>query len=241
MSSQMVAATVGIHRVLVAVDFSETSEKALHHALAIARSYGARVYLTHVVSALGFTLSGGDTVAMATEVAERDLSTLEESLATAGTLNGMQHETLVCQGEVWKELERVVREKSVDMVVVGTRGRTGLSKVAFGSVAEAVFRHSTCPVLTVGPCAPSDPPPNARLRHILYPTDFSEESAGAAGYAESLARQHGARLTIVHVAERPGDATIDEREREFEANFRKHAPGLLPHCLLYTSPSPRDA
>lgn len=229
MSSQMVPAAVGIHQVLVAVDFSETSEKALHHAVAIARSYGARFYLTHVVSALGFTLSGGDTIAMATEAAKRDLSSLEESLVAAGTLSGVQHETEVCHGEVWKELDRVVRGKKVDMLVVGTRGRTGLSKVAFGSVAESIFRHSSCPVLTVGPCAPSDPPPNARVRHILYPTDFSEESAGAAGYAESLARQHGARLTIVHVAERPGDAAAEEREREFEANFRRHAPGRLPH------------
>ena len=57
MSLQMVPAAVGIHQVLVAIDFSETSEKALHHAVAIARSYGARFYLTHVVSALGFTLA----------------------------------------------------------------------------------------------------------------------------------------------------------------------------------------
>jgi nucleotide-binding universal stress UspA family protein len=225
----MVPAAVGIHQVLVAVDFSETSEKALHHAVAIARSYGARFYLTHVVSALGFTLSGGDTIAMATEAAKRDLSSLEERLVAAGTLSGVQHETEVCHGEVWKELDRVVREKNVDILVVGTRGRSGLSKVAFGSVAEAIFRHSSCPVLTVGPCAPSDPPPNARVQHILYPTDLSEESAGAAGYAESLARQHGARLTIVHVAERPGDAAAEERERGFEANFRRHAPGHLPH------------
>lgn len=195
MSLQMVPAAVGIHQVLVAIDFSETSEKALHHAVAIARSYGARFYLTHVVSALGFTLAGGDTIAMATEVAKRDLSSLEESLMAAGTLSGVQHEIEVCQGEVWKEIDRVVEEKHIDMLVVGTRGRTGLTKVALGSVAEAIFRHASCPVLTVGPCAPSDPPPNARVRHILYPTDFSEESAGAAGYAESLARQ----LSLIHI------------------------------------------
>ena len=229
MSTQGVATAVGIHRVLVAIDFSETSERALRHAIAIAHSYGARFYLTHVVSALGFTLAGGDAVAKASEVAERDLRNLEDALAASGSLNGIQHEAEVCEGEVWKQLEQIVEKKQVDLVVVGTHGRTGLRKVAFGSVAEAVFGHSTCPVLTVGPRAPADPPPNAKLRHILYPTDWSEESAGAAGYAESLARQHGARLTIVHVAERASDTTSDEREREFEANFRRHAPGRLPH------------
>ena len=229
MSSQTVATAVGIHRVLVAIDFSEASEKALQHAIAIARSYGARFYLTHIVSSLGFTLTGADAIAMATETAGRDLLGFEEHLAETGILNGVQHESEVHHGEVWKQLAQVVQEKEVDLVVLGTHGRTGLSKVAFGSVAEAVFKHSTCPVLTVGPGAPSDPPPNAKVRHILYPTDFSEESAGAAGYVESLARQHGARLTVVHVAERPNDAITDKRERQFEENFRKHAPGRLPH------------
>jgi nucleotide-binding universal stress UspA family protein len=229
MSSQTVATAVGIQRVLIAADFSQNSEKALRHAIAIARSYGARFYLVHVVSSLGFTLAGGDAVAMATEAAQRDLRSLEENLVTGGALKGLQHESEVFHGDVWNRLEQTVQEKGIDLLVVGTHGRTGLSKVAFGSVAESVFLHSNCPVLTVGPYAPSDPPPNARLRHILYPTDLSEESAGAAGYAESLARQHGARLTVVHVAERPGDAATDEKERAFEANFRKHAPGRLPH------------
>jgi nucleotide-binding universal stress UspA family protein len=229
MATQTVATAVGIHRVLVAIDFSEASDKALRHAVAIARSYGAKFYLTHVASAMGFTLAGGDAAALAADGADRDLRRLEENLAKTGALDGIQHEIEVCQGEVWQQLERVIEEKHVDLVVVGTHGRTGLRKVAFGSVAEAVFRHSICPVLTVGPFAPSDPPAHAVLRHILYPTDLSEESAVAAGYAESLARQHGARLTVVHIAERPGDAKTDEREREFEANFRKHAPGRRPH------------
>ena len=229
MATQTVATAVGIHRVLVAVDFSEASERALRHAITITRSYGAKFYLTHVVSAMGFKLAGGDATELAMEGAEHDLRSLEEVLATTGALNGIQHESEVCHGEVWQELERVANEKHVDLVVVGTRGRTGLRKLALGSVAEEVFQHSLCPVLTVGPRVPSDLPANATLRHILYPTDLSEESAVAAGYAESLARQHGARLTIVHIAERPGDATTDKREREFEARFRKHAPGRRPH------------
>jgi nucleotide-binding universal stress UspA family protein len=82
MSSPTIAAAIGIHRVLIAVAFSEASEKALQHAVAIARSYGARFYLTHVSSSLGFTLADDDAVAMATEVAERDLRSWEQHMAT---------------------------------------------------------------------------------------------------------------------------------------------------------------
>lgn len=61
---------VDLKRVLVATDFSAASEKALRHAIAIARSYGAKFYLAHVVSALGFKLAGGDTAAMAADAAK---------------------------------------------------------------------------------------------------------------------------------------------------------------------------
>ena len=66
---------------------------------------------------------------------------------------------------------------------------------------------------------------------MLCPADLSPESAHAAAYAASLARQHEARLTIVHVVERREDMKTDEQERDFEVRFRKLLPGELPHNL----------
>lgn len=68
------ATDVHLKSVLVATDFSEASEKALHHALAIARHYHAKIYLAHVVSSLGFTLAGPEATTEAAALAVRDMS-----------------------------------------------------------------------------------------------------------------------------------------------------------------------
>ncbi len=218
-----------ITRVLVGIDFSESSEKALRHAIAISRSYGAKFYFVHVVGSLGFAMAGPDATAAAEEASSRDMQRLEAYLLQTGALAGIRYQAIVCQGETWHELQRIAEEQKVDLIVVGTHGRTGLRKIALGSVAEAVFRHAMCPVLTLGPCAPAEAPPNTKLRHILCPVDLSPESAYAAAYAASLARQHESRLTIVHVVEHREDAKADEPERDFEARLRKHSPGEFPH------------
>jgi len=210
-----------IKRVLVGTDFSPSSEKALRHAIVIARSYGAKFYLVHVVSSLGLTIVGPDAVAMAATATERDMQETEERLLRSGALEGIPHETVVRKGEIWQELERIVEYEHVDLIVVGTHGRSGLRKFALGSVAEAVFRHATCPVLTVGPCAPAERAADARLHHILYPTDFSQASTQAASYAISLAIRHRAHLTIIHVAVSPEAVHGGEQKGRFEDRFRE--------------------
>jgi nucleotide-binding universal stress UspA family protein len=211
-------------RVLVATDLSQSSEKALHHAIAIARRYGAKFYLAHVVPSPSFTLAG-DAIAPAAEAAARDVKRLESKLLETGALAGIQHEVVVRQGSVWQQLEQFIEQEHVDLVVAGTHGRTGLRKLVLGSVAEEIFRHSSCPVLTVGPRAPNDPPPH--LSHVLYPTDLSAESAQAARYAVSAAKEHGARLTLLHVIERLEGEAAGDRERVIsvlEARLREFLP-----------------
>jgi len=119
------------------------------------------------------------------------------------------------------------------LIVLGTQGKTGLRKLALGSVAENVFQHAQCPVLTVGPCAPADPPLHGELGHILYPTDLSPESAKAAAYAVSLAREYGAQITILHVREKAEAGNIAEDCHEFAARFQRQIVGDLPHKWWY--------
>ena len=217
-----------IRHVLAAIDFSESSEKALRHAIAIARCYRSNFHLVHVVSPLAFLMVGPDAVAMAAEAASRDMKLLEQRLSESGAFTDISHDCTVAQGEIWQELQQIIDAQAIDLVVIGTHGRSGLRKIAFGSVAEAVFRHATCPVLTVGPCAPADPPLHAQVRHILYPTDFSAESSQAASYVVSLARQHQARLTIVHVVEPHTGRVNEAEEKAFELRFRRQASGEFP-------------
>jgi len=233
MSSSPVTTEIGIHRVLAAIDFSPSSIKALNHAIEIARIYGARFYLAHVVSSIGYVMVGADAVVAAVDSAAQELRELEQRLSRTGALTGLPHEMLVCRGDIWQQLGQVVKEQGIDLIVLGTQGKTGLRKLALGSVAESVFQHALCPVLTVGPCAPADPPLHGALNHILYPTDLSPESAKAAAYAVSLAREHGAELTIVHVLEKSEAGRGAEDAREFAARFQCQIPGDLPHKWWY--------
>jgi nucleotide-binding universal stress UspA family protein len=187
--------------VLVATDFSEASQKPLRHALAIARHYGAKIYLAHVVSSLGFTLAGADALNAATEAAKRDAHHLETRLVESGALAGLHHEFIVGQGAVWEVLNQVIRQKQVDLIVNGTHGRRALAKVLLGSVAEQIFRYADCMVFTVGPGSyqesrVDDLVPN---RTFLFPTDFTEASLHALPYAVTFANQFGAKLVLLHV------------------------------------------
>ncbi|HYL16245.1 MAG TPA: universal stress protein [Terriglobales bacterium] len=225
---------IGLKRILVATDFSEFSEKPLHCGLKIARHYGAKLYLANVVSALGFTLAGPDVIEAASESAWRDARHLEERLVKTGALAGLEHDLVIREGNVWEQLEEVVEQEHVDLIVIGTHGRTGLRKIVLGSVAEEVFRHASCPVLTVGPCAPENSQLETGFRHVLYPTDLSEDSAQAAQYAVSLAKEYGARLTLLHVVEQlEGEAALDQERITSvqESRLREFLPA--EHDLSY--------
>jgi nucleotide-binding universal stress UspA family protein len=201
MASVTPAVEVAVKSVLVAFDFSEASQKPLRHALAIARHYGATFYLAHVVSSLGYTIAGAESLELAIEAAQRDTKQLENDLLENGALTGLSHEFLVSEGKVWEQLEGSIRQKQVDLVVLGTHGRRNLGKLLLGSVAEQVFRHADCLVLTVGPGSYKD---SAVEKHpadrtFLFATDFGAASLHALPHAISFANQFGAKLVLLHV------------------------------------------
>lgn len=194
------AVEIALKRVLVATDFSPCSDRALRYALARARSYGATVTLAHVVSSLGYSLAGEDAAIAAEEAVVRDIKQLEDRLTRTGALSGIPHHAIVLRGEVWPQLEHLIEQEQVDLLVIGTHGRTGVRRAIMGSVAENIFRHAICPVLTVGPCVPNRvAESDAKLHSILFATDFGRASIKALPYALSLAQQNQARLVLLHV------------------------------------------
>jgi len=187
--------------VLLATDFSQTCQIPLRHALGIARHYGAKLYLAHVVSPSGFALVGPDALNAATDAARRDAHQLETQLVETGALAGLHHEFIVGQGAVWEVLNQIIRQERVDMIVSGARGRRGLQKMVLGSVAEEIFRCADCIVFTVGPGSYQESRANEVLpnRTYLFATDFDEASLCALPYAISYANQFGAKLVLLHV------------------------------------------
>jgi nucleotide-binding universal stress UspA family protein len=185
----------------MATDFSPASTKPLRHAVAIAQIYGAKFYLLHVVSAAGPTAVGPEATSTPEEAGWINLRQLEDQLAEGGTLAGLSQEFLVRQGNVWEEVERVINEKHIDLLIIGTHGRRGLEKLVFGSVAEQIFRHADCPVLTVGPGSFQGPILDRTevVWPFLFATDFGAASLRALPYAVSFANRVRTTLILLHV------------------------------------------
>lgn len=155
-----------------------------------------------MVSSLGFTIAGAQAKELVSEAVERDARKLEEDLLETGALAGLEHEFIIREGDIWTELDTIIRQKSVDLVVVGTHGRGTLEKLLLGSVAEQIFRHSDCPVLTVGPHSREKSPldETREMRPFLLATDFSAHSLRALPHAISFANHFKTKLCFLHVA-----------------------------------------
>jgi nucleotide-binding universal stress UspA family protein len=125
-------------------------------------------------------------------------------------INSFPHlnpEVLIGEGDLWSTLWSVVEKDKIDLIVLGTRGRSGATKFFMGSTAEKIFRQAPCAVLTVGPYSHQEQPRGGEFTEILYATDFGPESTAAAAYAVSLAQEFQAHLTLLHVIaeEKSGD------------------------------------
>ena len=201
MSSAGSALDMHLKSVLIATDLSPTSVKPLHHALAIARHYGAKLSVAHVVSPAAYLVAGAEALELAIQGASDEAQQLQHDLLHDGSLNGLDHVFIIRSGSVWEELQAIILQKQVDLVVVGTHGRRGIEKVLLGSIAEQVFRDASCPVLTVGPYSyqGSRLDLTGEIQTYLYATDFSEASLCALPQAVSLANQTKARLILLHV------------------------------------------
>jgi nucleotide-binding universal stress UspA family protein len=186
------------HIVLV-TDFSECSAVAVPLARAVADCYRAAIFVTHVMPDAGST-----SVATEPYEARKAQSAAEERMqqvVASSALVGAQVETIIEHGSITDVLARVIPGRSIDLVVVGTHGRSGVGKLFLGSVAQRIFNVVPCPVLSVSPRAGKSWSAARKFKRILYPTDFSGDSLKALPYALSLVRIADAELILLHVAD----------------------------------------
>ena len=215
----LIAAALKPRSILIAMDFSPPSEKALRHSLALARFYGSRFCLAHVVSSLSLTMAGPEAIAACEEAALREAAELEASLVRTGALTGIQYKFIVRRGELWPELREIIREESTDLLVVGTHGRHGVGKLFFGSVAEQIFRQADCPVLTFGPHTDARPwfGTSSTHRTILFATDFGPASLHGLPLAIAAANQFEAKLAFLSIVPAEPSHT-DQRPKNWQAD-----------------------
>jgi nucleotide-binding universal stress UspA family protein len=215
--------------ILYATDFSRQSGAVAPFVQALARQYGSKVFLTHVISLMPFA-KYSPTQAWQELAAQAVRESWEKMEAMEPQWKGISHETLVLKGDIWRELSRITENKKIDLIVAGTHGYSGVSKLVVGSVAEQIFRHAPCPVLTVGPGVSGEPRSVVDIHTILCPADLAPASQPAVDAAIALTDQHRARLYLLHVTPDPID---DASEALLTEKLRRLIP---PGKALWCEP-----
>ncbi len=208
-----------IERILCPVDFSEISRRALHHATAIARWYGADLHLLHVIVA-PFPPMPPQRLAttpalMTEEVQARVADALHTLVADTNLADTRLHQQVLVGPPATVILEQAAALR-VDLIVLGTHGRTGVDRFLLGSTTERVLHRAACTVLTIPPAA-HEPPSAVQVQYkrILCAVDFSPSSLRALEHAFSLAAPDDSRITLLHVLE-----MLSEEEVGAVAHYR---------------------
>jgi nucleotide-binding universal stress UspA family protein len=136
---------MAVKNILVPTDFSGTSEAALHYAAEMALTLGARLYLMHVPGRTGEHFEANFPHGQFAAAARKGLS----SFLTTEDIDRLRPEYAVRVGTPAEEIVRYAEFCDVDLIIMGTHGRTGIAHALMGSVAEQVVRVAPCPVLLV--------------------------------------------------------------------------------------------
>jgi nucleotide-binding universal stress UspA family protein len=187
-----------IKNVLAPIDFSERSVETLGLAAEIAKQFGANLHLTHVYEP---DIPYSMVMAMPLAFPPVDVGGgVRRHLNDVAKKIGVEaRPTFIhaIKGRPFEEICRLAREIDVDLIVVATRGRTGLKHLLLGSTAERIVRYSPCPVLVVHPRLKNEKR-GFRFERILVPVDFSSCSLRGLEYAKRMAKQFGSKLTVLN-------------------------------------------
>jgi nucleotide-binding universal stress UspA family protein len=229
---------LAVDSILLATDFSPEADKVGAYITTIARHYGSKVQLVHVVnlSAAFKTPDAGICIDIFRKSAEANLARAKAQLASAG----IEVETLLREGlDPAEEILQIANEGAVDWIASGTREQGELARLTLGSVAEHLIHHAKCPVLTAGPNAKPSAPKEG-FQRIVCATDFSSEAAAAARLALSFSESYGAHMYLCHVLPSPdGSHSIDGQRlnEEFKAELQRLIPDIArewcePECVV---------
>lgn len=138
--------------ILVSTDFSANSETAMAMATVLARDTGAKLLIVHVEE-IPLATGGGEFLYTAAEPASHELRKMLAAVVPSDPKISFEHRLLA--GDPAEAIVRTAEAEKADMIVIGTHGRTGLTRFLMGSVAEAIVRRATCPVLTVKQATPT--------------------------------------------------------------------------------------
>lgn len=140
-----------IEKILVPIDFSDYSRKALQYAKEFALTFRAKMYLVYVFRPIFEDIEVGvinESIQFNNEIEEyaekKLLALIDEEIGTE-----VQAETVIRMGRPFLEINKAAEEFDIDLIIISTHGHTGVQHLLFGSTAEKVVRKAPCPVLSL--------------------------------------------------------------------------------------------
>ena len=183
------------------LDFSEPSLEALRFTGPLLRSFGANLHLVHV-SAPDAPMAGlaAMPIVISNPVSTDRLKADMKQVAKASVATLEPATIHVERGEPHEEICRLARDLRIDLIVIATRGQSGVKHLLLGSTAERVVRYSPCPVIVVRQQGNkrSNVQTYPGLKNILVPIDFSASADKGLTMALDLATQFNSNLTLIH-------------------------------------------
>lgn len=213
---------ISLKNILFPTDFSPASRAALPFARILAQIYGSTILLAHSMPPEPRLEVVFDRIPEQDDMVWKDARQKFESFLHACSFGTVPWKPLLDRGDLEQVIPAMIQEHEVDLVVLGTHGRRGVSKLVLGSSAEKIYRSAPCPVLTIGPHAHGTE--EWKIRRILCPVDISEDPEPVLHYALSLAEENQAELIILEAAPAvpwPHRTSVEERSR-------RALEGLIP-------------
>jgi len=242
MSTLPQVARISLKNILFPTDFSPASSAALPFALTLARIYGSTLLLTHVIPPEPHRQVVTDHIPEEDDRVWHDARHHLAEFIADRPLADIPCKRLLDRGDLDDVIPAMIREHGVDLVVLGTHGRRGVSKLVLGSAAEKIYRSASCPVLTVGPKAHSE---SWALRRILCPVDVAGDPEPALHYALSLAEENQAEFIAMEavpmVPWQHRDSVAQQRRIQMESLIPEQARDWCTPQFLVRWEHPAEA
>lgn len=200
-----------IKRILAPVDLSAASIQALTYAIPLAERFQADLHLVYVHEN-GHEFSTAAMSQLLYDIAKT--RTRIQSAAQSGGLSLIREENChVLIGRAYNKVCDFASKLAADLIVLATRGQTGLARIVLGSTAERIVQFAPCPVLVTRQRKETEEARRKKFgfapRNILVPVDFSQCSMAGLKYAALFARAFDARLLLFHALFPPNPMLID--------------------------------
>ncbi|HCM77879.1 MAG TPA: hypothetical protein DIS90_15960 [Cytophagales bacterium] len=213
--------------ILVPTDFSENANTAIEYACELAKSLGAAVFIINVYTP---AVTQYNIISpLIEEETGRARKLAKEKLASIQELVQSQYKPLVCNtefvvGGLLEAIEELVDKDKADLVVMGTRGASGLDKILFGSNTTRVIEKVKCPVLAIPAECPFHTP-----KRIVYATDFNNAELDHVGKLVIFSKAFNAELMFTHITT---DRAALESEELLKRNFAKRVSALTDYSSI---------